>query len=212
MAFTILRTFYEEYEENRIQLIVKNQEKTIDHRISNLIRSFLDRRKENTQRTHAVLIMINALINDENVGKLNCVKFTKAAKIPEALVKILIKEKEKKHVIQICLELVAILVMYHCNDEIDIRAVTRNFVECGVCEISIMEIYVFDEGEMIEMCLHSIYNIIEYGSNVRRCVEAGLFKALVHVFNSLNNSPIGHNELCTPLVQRLCGYNDDFVE
>jgi hypothetical protein len=194
-----LRSVKEDEARTLVYLIAKSQNRSIDLGISRLIDSFLSSRKGKTSVVCNVLKIIYPFIAPESISEYdNVVNYSKAPKIPNAMVKILIEEKGNTDIIDICLELFSNLYEPIHTEKLS-RDLTTRFTNCGICEtlISVMELYLFDEKKMNNI-LEIIIDNPFWGRNISRFIEAGLLKAL----KQLHESPF-HCERFPNLIQRI---------
>jgi hypothetical protein len=108
--------------------------------------------------------------------------FPESSKMPEALVKILLEEKENPDVIYVSLNLMHRLVTIDPNYYLHMYSLVEKHRLCEILMI-IMDIYSSDKDKM-DLILVIIARVIEKGANISIFLSRGLLKALVQLFES----------------------------
>jgi hypothetical protein len=185
-----------------VYLIVKNQETSIDFGIARFIDSFLYSRKGKTDIDRNVLKILTAFIDQEQGNREDFFRGS-TSKIPKALIKTLIEEKDADII------KMSLLLCSSLDQKVhDFNSMCRE--QEGLCEalICIMKTYPSDRDDMINV-IDVICGIFRHDDYVEEFVALGLLNSLVEVFN---NSPDDDYDDIPVLVGLLCTYNRSWIE
>jgi hypothetical protein len=193
-----IRSSHEDEETNWVYLIVKNQDKAIDHGISRLINSFLYSPQGKCGMICDALNIMSTFVNIDSPVK-NIIRCLKAPFIPKAFVNILTEFKDHIEPIGVCLELIGALLTSE-NDELveelmelepesdGLHILCSGLVNSGICEalVTIMQKYSYNEhmrDKVINLILHIVRqrDYISYRS-FKKFLRAGLMRALLPLF------------------------------
>jgi hypothetical protein len=178
-----------------IHLIAKNQDKSTDHDISRFINSFLYSRKKETAIVRCVLNIIYGLICVKTGNHKNCVELSEAIifdkeigkSIPKALVAIFVKEIGNSDIIRSCLDGLHML-LWSLELPQQYEMIVK-FERVGIYEalMSIMKIYMHDDGILREVLCIIDYLVINEGYRMERFLRAGLLQNLAENFEFPNH-------------------------